>query len=152
MDIKIVASQADILSAIADLNKIIFSDRGRNEHYPLEEYQIRLNDKKYFIYTAWADDRLIGNSLAYVVDNNLYLWVVGVAGPYQRQGIGTKFLEIKENLARQYNLSSLTSKVHNFSPEMQSLLEKNGYLVYKIEPHETDRKYDAKYYIKEITQ
>lgn len=146
MDIKIVASQADILSAIADLNKIIFSDRGRHGHYALKIYQERLIDKKYFIFTAWAGKQLVGDAVSYVLGDSLYLWILGVKEDFRRRGIAKKLLESTKKIAQENNLSQITTKVYDVSPEMKNLLLKIGFKLERVEASEKDSKYNTNYY------
>ncbi|MDP2812108.1 MAG: GNAT family N-acetyltransferase, partial [bacterium] len=136
-----IRQEENFVPEIAQLNKNIFAGLYQTEPYDLKIYQKRLSAKKSFIYTVWAGKQLIGDSLAYVVDKSLYLWVLGVDKNFRGRGIATKFLEINENLARKNQLLNITTKVYNVSSEMQSLLEKHAYRVFKVEASKTDQRY-----------
>lgn len=77
---------------------------------------------------------------------NLDVWVLGVLKDYRKQGIGSRLLQVNEELAHQAGLETVTLSVLNASSDMQILLLKRGYLIERVSPHRTNLKYNAVYF------
>lgn len=146
MPIKIQNSDISNLEKIVDLNYHIFSGMYENKPYSLEEYKNRLTGKDLVIFTAVENNKIIGDSIAYKDNDDLYLWILGVDKECRGLGIGKQLLEKNKEYSKNNKLTSIKVKVYGVSVEMRKLLENNGYNIIKIEKSEKTEKYDVYYF------
>lgn len=146
MDIKIIINKGENLAEIVNLNYQIFVGMYENEPYSFDQYQERLEGKNYFVLSALLQDRLVGDAVSYIEGGSLYLWIMGVDKDFRRQGIAKKLLESTKKIAQENNLSQITTKVYDVSPEMKNLLLKIGFKLERVEASEKDSKYNTNYY------
>ena len=146
MDIKVIINDGGNLAEIVDFNYYIFVGMYENKPYNLQQYQERLSNKKHFIFSATVEDKLVGDAISYIDGGNLYLWIMGVDKNFRRQGIAKNLLDKTLQIAQDHNLSKISAKVYDVSPEMKALLLKLGYQLEKVEESKVDSKYNANYY------
>jgi polyisoprenyl-phosphate glycosyltransferase len=120
------------LYEISQFNHKIFKGVYDQEPYSYKHYEQRLRNKTSYILLARAHRKLVANSIAYVEDNNLYIWILGVKKEFRKRGIASKLLELNEKYAKKYKLTAVTAKVYNVSSTMQTLHIKKGYLITKF--------------------
>jgi len=129
MSTKIKEGTFSDLQEITQLNKIIFQDMYESEPYSLETYKERLKNKTSYILLIKTNQEIIANSIAYIENNKLYIWILGVKKEHRNKGIASKLLDQNEAYAKKNKIKSITAKVYNVSPIMQLLHLKKGYLI-----------------------
>ena len=142
MNLSIEKSSLENLEDIVNFNYDIFERMYQDEPYSLEHYKEKLKDKDKVIFLAKMDDKIIGDSISFKRGNSFYIWILGVDKKYRGKGIGNLLLEKNEKFAKENSYESVSVKVYNVSDSMQSILNKRGYKMIKIEENKTDSKYN----------
>ena len=150
MSVNIQNSDISNLEKIANLNYNIFSGMYENKPYSLDEYKSRLTGKDPIIFIAVEDNQIIGDSIAYKDNDDLYLWILGIDKEYRNLGIGKQLLQKNKEYSQNNNLTLIKVKVYGVSVEMRKLLENNGYRIIKIDKSEKAEKYDAYYFALQV--
>jgi GNAT superfamily N-acetyltransferase len=143
MTAEIIRGNISNLREIVELNSRIFEGMYEKGPFSFEVYSDRLEDKQRYILLVKDGEKLVGDSIAFLRGDSLYVWVLGIAAPYRKKGLATRLMELNEELARSSELKSVTLKVQNVSSEMKQLLMKRVYTVESIDRSKTDSQYDA---------
>lgn len=126
-NISIIKSDVSDLTEIVKTNHSIFKKIYAWEPYSIIEYRDKLENKSPFIFVAKANGKIIGDSISFVRDKSLYIWIMGVSKKYRKQGIASKFFELNESIANKEGLESVSIKTYDVSNELLSLAKKRGY-------------------------
>lgn len=148
--INIEISDISRLEEIVLLNYKIFLGMYENEPYSLEVYKNKLHDKNPVIFIAIKDRQIVGDSIAYRNNDDLYLWIFGVEKENRGLGIGKQLLRKNMEYAKQNSITSISVKVYGVSKEMRKLLEKNNYKITKVEESPKGEKHNVYYYSLQI--
>ena len=143
MEIQFSETDLKPLKKIVSLNHKIFKGMYEEEPYSLEKYKKRLYNKEKIIFIAKLKDQIIADSISFVKDDSLYLWVLGVSKQFRNQGIATKLLKLNEEYAKKRRINYITTKVYNVSTSMLGLCVKKGYLIVNIDKHKENPKYNT---------
>ncbi|HNX10965.1 MAG TPA: GNAT family N-acetyltransferase [bacterium] len=142
-DIEIILGNREDLDKIVALNQEIFKSLYQTEPYSLQKYQERLSSQEPTIYLVKSQGSLIGNSIAFPREGDLYLWILGVHQDYRHQGVATQLLILNEQEAEKSGYPKVVVKVYNVSKDMLRLLLGRGYHIVGVETSAEDAKYNA---------
>lgn len=134
------------LKKLHELMKIIF-----DSPYPKEKIIARLKGKKYWIYVAEDNMKIVGFKIWYEESpRKIYSWLGGVHPNYRRQKIATKLLQIQFEVAKKEGYKVVELKTHEGHPEMIAFVEKEGFKKTKVKKDYWGQGKDAIFYEKKV--
>ncbi len=128
-----VGSMTD-LAAVVKLNSEIFAGMYDSPPYSLGTYRERLSGKDPLILLSHAGLRLVGNSIAFPLGGEWYLWIMAVHLDFRKNGIASQLVARNEEHAVKMGFPVISAKVYNVSPEMQRLLISKGFEIAEVKP------------------
>lgn len=130
--VEIVEAGPERLREIVRVNEEIFRDMYEEEPYSLKKYREKMEGKNPFIFICERKEKIVGDSISFGRNGDLYIWIIGVSEAHRGEGIGHKLLETNEQIARE-NFRGVRVKTYNVSRAMRVLLSKRGYQVVGFE-------------------
>ena len=104
--------------------------------YSKEKIINKLKGKKYWIYVAKENNKIIGFKIWYELSpNKIYSWLGAVHPNYRREGMATKLMKIQFKVAKDLGYKVVEIKTHIGHPEMLKMLEKEGFIENKRDPN-----------------
>ncbi len=107
-----------------------------SEFYNSDKLLKKVADKKYWLYVAKDEDKIVGFKIWYE-DNSgqIYSWLGAIHPDYRENGIASHLIDIQFELSKRLGYSKITLKTHEGHPEMIALCNKKGFVETKREPH-----------------
>jgi len=147
LEVKVLGKN-DIKNAV-EISKIIFNPSSKYLRYHKTKVWEEIMNHGGILLGALEDGKLIGFAFGHPKEENTFhYWMGGVLEEYRNRGLGTKLLEILEQVVLEKGFVSIT--VNTFQekyPVQFELLKKHGYEIYKTENEIEDGVHMTKSYL-----
>jgi len=121
--------QSPIEHCIKDI--LMIGNESFNHFYPREKISERLVDKTYWAILAHDNGIPMGFQISYKEDYGAYFWLLGVRPKNQKIGIGSKLIDLQEELSKRLGHQKIILKTHKEHPDAIRLYSKKGFNHFK---------------------
>lgn len=121
--------------------------------YSKERIFNKLKGKKYWIYVAKDNGKIVGFKIWYEENpEKIYSWLGAVHPDYRKRGIATKLMEIQLKSAKKLGYKIIEVKTHKGHPEMLNFLKKEGFIETKRDKNHWGDEREAIFFEKKISK
>lgn len=100
--------------------------------YNKKQYLNRLRNRKYSIFFAIEDNKVVGYAVSYDKGDKFYVWTIAVLKEYRNRGIAKELLQKSIETGKEFGYRKVYLKTRNIFKNMIFLALKSGFKIVNV--------------------